>query len=520
MLRDRLMNAELTSRDHLAEVNPGDPLYRDLQLRGYNRRFVGTPDSVFVVDDTDQVVNAVDAVVASGKKLAVRSGGHCIEGFVDDHAVQCVIDLGQMDSVYYDHHQRAFAVEAGATLGRVYQALDMSWGVTLPGGVGTGVGTGGHVAGGGFGPLSRLYGQISDHLYAVETVVVDENGKAKAVIATREEDDPHRDLWWAHTGGGGGNFGVATKFWFRSRDGQGEDPTLDDPTLLLPKRPSGYTMASVAWSWEGLDEEKFTTLVNNYMRWCEGNSSPGSPAASVFGTLVLFRKEFGVVTLAGQVDPGQPQSSEALDAYFAEVTANVPNGMKTTQDDAPWLYSTIHAPEVADALGIPATQLRSKVKGAFLRSALDGSQIRTIFDRLTSDDYGWRGATAVFVTWGGQINALGSPDTAVAERDSVALLSVANVWDNPEEDEKHLTWTRTLYRDVFAATGGVPVPSDRTGGCYINWPDQDLLEEEWNQSGVPWSELYYGGNYKKLQEAKGRWDPHQVFNHALSVEPG
>ena len=89
--------------------------------------------------------------------------------------------------------------------------------------------------------------------------MVDENGKAKAVTATREEDDPHRDLWWAHTGGGGGNFGVATKFWFRSRDGQG-----DDPTLLLPKRPSGYTMASVAWRWADLDEEKFTTLVNNY----------------------------------------------------------------------------------------------------------------------------------------------------------------------------------------------------------------------------------------------------------------
>jgi hypothetical protein len=301
---------------------------------------------VFVVVDTDHVVNAVDAVVASGKKLAVRSGGHCTEGFVDDPAVQCVIDLGQMDSVYYDRHRRAFAVEAGATLGRVYQALDMSWGVTLPGGSVTGVGMGGHVPGGGFGPLSRLYGQISDHLYAVEAVVVDENGKAKAVTATREEDDPHRDLWWAHTGGGGENFGVATKFWFRSPDGQG-----DDPTLLLPKRPSGYTMASVAWRWADLDEENFTTLVDNYMHWCERNSSPGSPAASVNDNLILFRTEFGVVTLTGQVDPAQPQSSEALETYLAEVTANVPNGMKTTQDDAPWQYTTLHAPEMADALG-------------------------------------------------------------------------------------------------------------------------------------------------------------------------
>jgi hypothetical protein len=115
--------------------------------------------------------------------------------------------------------------------------------------------------------------------------------------------------------------------------------------------------------------------------------------------LVLFRKEFGVVTLTGQVDPGQPQSSEALDTYVAEVTANVPNGMKTTQADAPWQYTTLHAPEVADVFGIPATQLRSKAKGAFLRSTLDRSQIRTIFERLTSDDYGWRGAIAGFVTW-------------------------------------------------------------------------------------------------------------------------
>jgi aclacinomycin oxidase len=505
----------MTIRDCFVEVNPGDPLYRDLQLRGYNRRFVGTPDSVFVVADTEQVVNAVDAVVASGRKLAVRSGGHCTEGFVDDPAVQCVIDLGQMDSVYYDRHLRAFAVEAGATLGRVYQALDMGRGVTLPGGSGTGVGMGGHVTGGGFGPLSRLYGQLSDHLYAVEAVVVDANGTARAVTATREADDPQRDLWFAHAGGGGGNFGVATKFWFRSRDGQGEDPAQ-----LLPTRPSGSTLASVAWRWADLDEQNFTTLVTNYMRWCERNSSPDSRAASVFGALIAFRKEFGVVTVTGQVDPGQPHSSEALDTYFAEVTANVPNGIKTTQDDAPWQYTTIHAPEVPDVLGIPATQLRSKIKSALVRSALDASQIRTIFERLTSDDYGWRGGSAGFVTWGGEINALRPQDTAVAERDSVALFSVANFWDNPAEDEKHLSWTRTLYRDVFAATGGVPVPNDRTGGCYINWPDPDLLEDEWNRSDVPWSELYYGGNYKKLQEAKSRWDPHQVFKHHLSVEPG
>ena len=65
--------------------------------------------------------------------------------------------------------------------------------MTLPVGIGAEVDMGGHVTGGGYGPLSRLYGLLCDHLYAVETVVVDENGKAKAVTATREEDDPNRD---------------------------------------------------------------------------------------------------------------------------------------------------------------------------------------------------------------------------------------------------------------------------------------------------------------------------------------
>ena len=82
--------------------------------------------------------------------------------------------------------------------------------------------------------------------------------------------------------------------------------------------------------------------------------------------------------LTGQIDPGRPQSRESLDAYFAEVTANVPNGTKTTRDSEPWLYNTINLPDTSDALGLPATQLRSKAKGAYLRSPLDAAQTATV----------------------------------------------------------------------------------------------------------------------------------------------
>jgi FAD/FMN-containing dehydrogenase len=88
-----------------------------------------------------------------------------------------------------------------------YRKLYLGWGVTIPAGVSPNVGVGGHVVGGGFGFLCCQHGLASDHLFGVEVVVVDETGTARSVVATREPSDPNRDLWWAHTGGGGATSG-------------------------------------------------------------------------------------------------------------------------------------------------------------------------------------------------------------------------------------------------------------------------------------------------------------------------
>ncbi|WP_455433025.1 BBE domain-containing protein [Streptomyces triculaminicus] len=67
-------------------VAPGDPRYPSLIHRGCNARFVGRPDYVRVVSTTGQVVDAVRQAVREGRRIAVRSGGHCFENFVDDPA--------------------------------------------------------------------------------------------------------------------------------------------------------------------------------------------------------------------------------------------------------------------------------------------------------------------------------------------------------------------------------------------------------------------------------------------------
>jgi aclacinomycin oxidase len=92
-------------------------------------------------------------------------------------------------------------------------------------------------------------------------------------------------------------------------------------------------------------------------------------------------------------------------------------------------------------------------------------------------------------------------------------------WLDPRDADQNLEWVRGLYRDVFSATGGVPAPNAETAGALINHPDNDLADPALNASGIPWHTIYYRDNYTRLQRAKARWDPLNVFHHALSIRP-
>ena len=84
------------------KIGPHDLRYADLLRRGFNKRFAGKPDYVRLVGSTDQVVDAVQDAVRDKLRVVVRSGGHCLEGFVSDPAVRVVIDTSLMTGVYYD----------------------------------------------------------------------------------------------------------------------------------------------------------------------------------------------------------------------------------------------------------------------------------------------------------------------------------------------------------------------------------------------------------------------------------
>ena len=489
-------------------ITPDDPRYPDM-VWGTNQRWVGTPDYVRVVGSAEQVRHAVQEAVRSGEGLAVRSGGHCYEDFVSHPDVRVMVDMSGLTSIGYDPRRRAFWVESGARLLDVYRLLYKGWGVTLPGGTCPSVGAGGHIVGGGYGALSRLHGLTVDHLYGVELVVVDASGHAHTVTATRKHSDPNRELWWAHTGGGGGNFGVVTRYWLRSPGAEG-----DDPSTLLPRPPSEVIVASVSWPWDEMTEQSFSRLLKNFGTWYEQNSAPGSRYAGLFSQLKPTHRSAGGFAMTTQIDATIPNAEKLLDDYLAAVNAGV--GVPCQVDDRrrlPWLHTATQYP------GFTATDTstRFKAKSAYMRRGFPDDQIAAFWTHLTRTDYHGPMSLVMITSYGGQLNTVSPSATVVPQRDSVLKLHYISFWTDPAEDAAHLNWIREFYRDVYATTGGVPGFTDVNDGCFINYADADLSDPTWNASGIPWHALYYKGNYARLQAVKAAWDPRDVFHHRQSI---
>lgn len=492
------------------KVEKGDPRYGHLVRRGFNKRFAAEPDCVRLVGSVEDVENALREAVHERLRVAVRSGGHCLEGFVADPAVRVVIDTSLMADVYYDPEMGAFAVEAGATLGEVYRRLFLGWGVTIPAGESPDIGMGGHVSGGAFGFLCRRLGLAADHLYGVEAVVVDEAGAVRTVVATRESGDPNRDLWWAHTGGGGGNFGIATRYWFRSPGAGG-----DDPALLLPRAPDSMLVFRAEWSWDSVDEAAFSRLLRNFVGWCQRNADPHSAAVDLFSTLFLHRRQSGKLAMRG-VSTGS-QSERLVDEHLGAVNEGV--GVRCTRDieRLSWLAFALNPfPEL---FRVGMGDARMKGKDAFFRRLLTDRQIEVAYRYLTRSDHDVPGGMLGLVTYGGMVNSVASDATATPQRDSIFSTSCVVGWGDPGDEARCLSWVRAFYAEMLADTGGVPAPGELCDGAMINHPDADLADPAWNRSGVPWPVFYYKDNYARLQAVKSRWDPRNVFRHALSVQP-
>ncbi|MFC7328237.1 FAD-binding oxidoreductase [Marinactinospora rubrisoli] len=508
-------------------VTPGDRRYAALR-RGYNPRWESEPDYIELVRTPEETVGALrDALTPQPpdpvrSRITARSGGHCYENFVCAPDVRVIIDVSLMDEIYEDDGM--VCVEAGATNGDLRKQLFLKTGKVLPGGSCPSVGVGGHVPAGGFGLLSRQFGLTVDYLHEVEVAVVDENRDVRLVRAGKDSDEPERSLWWAHTGGGGGNFGILTRMWFKN----------------LPDAPERVLFSAGGWKWSSLARgergfRQFRQIVDNFGRFFAQRDPKFDP---LFAILLLTHRSQPKIGLIAQIDAGVDGARQRMTEFqramtsrgwrvglrrppFEDLTEGYGEypalaGLRQPQP-LPW--------ESVDKLLGPVDNLRcGKHKSAYMREPLPERQVRALWHGLAGEGrHVVRDAVVQIDSYGAAINRTDVTDTAVAQRDSILKLQHQVYWPATEDGASHLNWIRTLYRDMYADTGGVPVTKDIgagiTDGCYIGYPDVDLSDRAWNIDPRSWAKLYYGPHYGTLQEVKRYWDPLNVFRHQQSIEP-
>ncbi len=476
-------------------VGPDDPRYPTL-VRGFNLRWVGAPRYVELCADPEQVRAAVQRAVDDGLRITVRGGGHCYEDFVSGNDGGVILDLTAMHGVSRDEETGLYCIEGGCTLWNVYWNLYRLYGVALPAGSCYSVGAGGHITGGGYGLLARLHGLTVDHLYGVEMVHVDRDGRAQVVTVTADGGDAaERALLWANQGGGGGNFGVVTKFLFRE----------------LPVAPSEAHLLTLAWRWSDLGRDGFAAIVRNYGEFFAANSDVGSPYSGLFGLLHLFQEAAGQITLTAQYVGPEPALLDEFGARMGEgLPAAVPQrvalGMHgvprptLSPQRLPWLYAT-------QSLDGSGPNRRGKYKSAYMIEPFSEDEIAAMYEALTPAENANPNALLQVDSYGCQVNAVAPEATAVPQRSSIMKLQYQTYWTDPAADEQNLSWIRDFYEAMYGPAG--PVSDGHTDGCYVNYPDVDLVD---------WQRLYYKDSYEVLQQVKRRWDPHDVFNHRQSIE--
>ncbi|MDP5219024.1 FAD-binding oxidoreductase [Ruegeria sp. 2205SS24-7] len=416
------------------------------------------PALVIRCDSVEDVQAAVKHAVSLGAPVSVRGGGHNIAGTaVGDGAV--MIDLSAMNKVEVDSVAKCVCVGGGATLAKL-DAETQLHGLATPGGVVSSTGVGGLTLGGGIGWLARRHGLSIDNFVSAQVVLAD----GRLLTASEAEN---ADLFWALRGGGG-NFGVVTRFEFR----------------LHPVGPEvcfGPTFFALSDAAEVLTAyaREAEHLTRDACVWANLMTAPPFDAVPVHwhGQKVLTLLQFH----AGQ----QEQAVSDLSPL---------NGGVTPIGNAFGPRSFVEAQSFLD----PAYEFGAR---NYWRShnhlTLTPELISTLVDLVP--DLPTPESELLICQIGGAVGDVAHDATAFAHR-GVRFMSTPGVrWAEPGDDAAMIAWLRNASDRI--AEQAVP-------GAYVNFVAEDGAADS-----------AYASNLARLRRIKGRYDPNNLFRVNQNIEP-
>jgi FAD/FMN-containing dehydrogenase len=439
-------------------LRPSDTGYDEARTV-YNGMFDDRkPAAMLRCQNTNDVVAAVNFARESGLLVAVRGGGHSIAGFsVVDGGL--VIDLSAMKSVQVDAAARIAKVEPGVKWAEL-DAATQEHGLATPGGFVSTTGVAGLTLNGGIGFLSRKYGLTSDNLLRAEVVTA----SGEVIVA---DESQNADLLWGLRGGGG-NFGIVTRFEYRL-----------------------HPLTDVFFDFALYPADKGAEVLRAYRALAEGQPDEVFSAAA-FATVLpnpMFPEElYGQKTVA--IFGGYLGSQSDAEPHMGFVH-EVPDHLMSMAMPIPYVM----AQQIQDEATPWGSQnyWKSGLMNELTDEAID--KIATIAPTAPSPR-----CTVTVFGLGGEIARVDEESSAYPNRDAAFDFSIDNIWEDPAENEMQIKWSRDFFDQL----------KPHLGGAYLNFIG-DEGQERVRES--------YGPKYSQLASLKRKYDPTNLFRLNQNIRP-
>jgi FAD/FMN-containing dehydrogenase len=440
-------------------VLPGDAAY-DERRAIWNRMIHRRPALFARAASAEDSRRALAFARDHDLPVSIMGGGHNVSGsaLVDGGVV---IDHGLRRGVRLSADRSRVSVEPGALLGDLDGAT-VPRGVAVPIGINTTTGLAGLALGGGIGWLMRAHGLTCDHLVGADIVMAD--GSQVGVDKATEPD-----LLWALRGGGG-NFGIVTRFEFATV------PMADTVLAGMIAFPmeDGVRILHAYRDWAAEAPEAVTTIV---------------ALRTVLPLPVLPVESHGRRMVGiGICFVGDPAEDDALLAPLRGL------GMP--------LYDTI----ARKPLLIHQAMFDASVpprNGYYWKShylaGLSDAAIEAAVDHHLRAPQPW--SYSLLGQLGGAIARVPNDATAYPHREAPFIININGVDDDPAHDDEVIAWTRETF-DALAPFS--------TGGVYVNFVGNEGDERV---------RAAYGPAYERLARVKARYDPDNVFSTNQNVRP-
>ncbi|MDZ5812999.1 FAD-binding oxidoreductase [Halorubrum sp. AD140] len=413
-----------------------------------------------------RVENAADVAVAVrfaqdiGLELAIRGGAHHQTGSAVANQ-GLVVDLSKMDDVQVDAGAKVARVEPGTHAEDVLIETQ-EHGLAIPTGSAGDVGISGSTLGGGIGWIRRKHGLGIDALRSVEIVTAD--GAVRTASPKQNED-----LFWA-VRGGGGNFGVVTNFEFELYE---VGPMVQTLGVFYPYEVVDDVMDTFQQVMSGAPEELTTILLSGHVP----NLPPmpdelaGTDAVAILGCY------------AGDIEEGK------------EVTAplrEIGEPLIDMSDVMP--YKALHD------LG---TQMYPWGRKYTHRSVYVDEFTEGIRNFIVEQTEAAPTPMAAIAVWplGGNIGH--GPDAAYAWDHKQYMITIEGNWED-FQNQPTLDWAAETER-TLRRNGAEGTYSGFTGVEQRSWES--------------WTEQVYADNYDRLAKVKSEYDPENVFQQNINVDP-